>query len=104
MPYPDLGYVLYAAYEGKGYATEAGIKAVEWWRDVIGVKEIWCGTMPDNARALKCAERIGFVRGGTIDVIPGNPPDESKRFKGAVALVLPGMEWKEGLAIYPTIA
>ncbi len=59
--------------------------------------------MPDNARSQKCAERIGFVRAGTLDVVFGNPPHESQRIKGALAFVLPGMEWKEGMTIYPTI-
>ena len=101
--FPDLGYGIRDAYQGRGYASEAGIKTVQWWRDVIGVKHIWCETLPDNAKSQRCAERIGFVRAGTLDVVFGNPPDENQRVVGAVAFVLPGMAWKEGLTIYPTI-
>lgn len=102
MPYPDLGYGILGPYERQGFATEAGRKALQFWRDVIGVKELWCGTLPGNERSQRCAERIGFVRAGNFDVVFGQPPDE-ERVSGAVGFVLPGMKWTDGLTIYPTI-
>lgn len=105
MPFPDLGYGVRGPFEGKGYASEAGKRAMEWWRDVIGVKEMWVGTLPDNVRSQRCAERIGFVRAGTMDVVFGDPPDEAGRIKNACGFMLPGMEgrWPEGKTLYPTI-
>ncbi|KAF2485996.1 acyl-CoA N-acyltransferase [Neohortaea acidophila] len=103
MPWPDLGWALHAAYEGNLYATEAARAALAWWRDVIGIKEVWAGTLPNNAKSQRCAERVGFVRAGTMDIVFGDPPDESQRIKDAAAFVLPGMQWRSGLTVYPTV-
>ncbi|KAF2482562.1 acyl-CoA N-acyltransferase [Neohortaea acidophila] len=105
MPYPDMAYAMNTAYEGHGYASEAGRAALAWWRDVIGVEKIWCGTLPANVRSQRCAERIGFVRAGGVDIVLGNPPDEATRVRDCVAFVLPGMEgeWVEGRTIYPSV-
>ena len=101
MPYPDIGYMLFLPYNGKGYASEAGKTVLQWWRDVIGVKEIFCGALEDNFQSQRLAERIGFVRAGTFNVVFGHPPDE--KMATALAFVLPGMEWEEGRTIRPTI-
>ena len=101
MPYPDINYALFAAYEGFGYASEAGRAVLHFWRDVVGVKEIFCGALADNARSQRTAERIGFVKAGTFDISFGHPPNE--KHATGVAFVLPGMEWKEGQTIRPTI-
>lgn len=43
MPYPDLGYGILGPYEKQGHATEAGRRVLNFWRETIGVKEVWCG-------------------------------------------------------------
>lgn len=43
MPYPDLGYGILGPYEKQGYATEAGRRVLQFWRETIGVKQVWCG-------------------------------------------------------------
>ena len=104
MPYPDIGYAVLPAYEKNGYATEAGKAVIRFWQDVIGVKEMFLGTAPYNVKSQKTAERLGFVRAGTFDVLIGLPPNE-KRETGGLAYVLPGMQWIDGktmkLAIGP---
>lgn len=102
MPYPDFGFALLAPYEGCGYATEAGQAVLRFWRDTVGVKEIFVGTAPDNVRSQKLAERLGFVRAGTFDVVFGYPPNERKE-TGGLAFVLPGMEWIEGKTMMLTV-
>ena len=102
MPYPDLGWSIFGPHQGRGYATEAGKEALKFWRDVIGVQEICAMTMDGNVRSEMLAERIGFVRAGTVEIIYGLPPSE-ERFVGR-GFVLPcGMEWKEGLWIRPQV-
>ena len=59
------------------------------------------GTLPGNEKSQRLAERIGFVKAGTINVVFGLPPDE-ELISGAVGFVLPGMEWTDGRTIYPT--
>ena len=101
MPFPDLGWALFDPYEGQGYATEAGKEALHFWRDLVGVEKICAITDEDNARSQRCAERVGFVKAGTVDVLFGRPPNESQS-KGR-GFVLPGMEWKDGMTIRPTV-
>ena len=69
MPYPDLGWILLEPYQGYGYATEAAGEALRFWRDVVGVKEICAMTPEDNLKSQRCAERVGFVRAGSVDVV-----------------------------------
>lgn len=100
MPYPDMGYITVAAHAGKGYAAEAGKQLLHYWRDLVGVKEIFIACASDNRPSQRCAERIGFVHAGGITVELGRPP-EGKVEEDAVALVLPGMSWKDGVVISP---
>lgn len=101
IPYPDLGWALFGPYQGLGYATEAGRAALGFWRDVVGVKQICAMTIADNIKSQRCAERIGFVMSGTLDIAFGEPPNES-RLKGR-ALVLPGMKWEDDIVLRPEI-
>lgn len=101
IPFPDLGYMLRAEFQGHGYATEAGREVVRYWRDVVGVREIWCGTLDENKRSQRCAERIGFVRAGTFNILFGRPPNELHRT--GTAFVLPGMRWSEDMTVRATI-
>jgi RimJ/RimL family protein N-acetyltransferase len=99
--WPDLGYALFEQYTGKGYASAAGKAVVEWWRNEVGVKDIWLGAADDNLASQRCARRIGFAEGGELRI----------RFEGGEegvrkgrAFVLPGMKWPEyGLEIYVTL-
>lgn len=102
MPSPDFGYAVLAPYQRCGYATEAGKATLKYWRDTIGVKEIFIGTAPDNVKSQKLAERLGFVRGGTFDVVFGHPPNERKD-TGGLAFILPGMQWIEGKTMKLTV-
>lgn len=95
MQYPDLGFGVMAAYEGHGYAFEAAQAVLDWWRETIGIRDIFCGTAPDNVRSQKLIERLGFVRAGTFNVLLGHPPNERIE-TGGLAYVLPGMTWEEG--------
>lgn len=66
MPYPDMGYAVVASHAGHGYASEAGKEVLYYWRDLVGVKEIFVGCPEGNRKSQRCAERIGFVRGGPM--------------------------------------
>lgn len=102
MPYPDLGFALFPQYAGMGYASEAGKAVIRFWQEEIGVKEIFIATAPYNVKAQKLAERLGFVRAGSFDVVFGHPPNEQRESDG-VALVLPGMKWEEGKTMMLTV-
>jgi hypothetical protein len=87
-------------YQGQGYATEAARAVLEFWRDVIGVREICAMTLDRNEKSRRLAERIGFVKAGPVDVYFGERGSEEKVM--GRGFVLPGMEWQEGLWIRPT--
>ncbi|CAK3973113.1 GNAT family N-acetyltransferase [Lecanosticta acicola] len=95
MPYPDLGYALFQDYWGSGYAAEAGREATRFWKEEIGVGEMFIGTLPHNGRSQRTAERIGFVRGGGFGICFGDETTGAVERVDGVAYVLPGMEWEE---------
>ncbi|KAF2160865.1 hypothetical protein M409DRAFT_28745 [Zasmidium cellare ATCC 36951] len=95
MPYPDLGFALFKPFQGQGYASEAGRRALSFWTDDVGVKEIFCGALEGNERSLATAKRIGFVEVGGFDVEFGEVGSGEVVRKRAVAVVLPGMRWRE---------
>ena len=103
VPWPDFGYALFEQYNGKGYASEAGVKVLEWWKEEAGVKDIWAGTFDNNVASQKCARRCGLVDAGEVRIIFGNGEQEVRKARG---FVLPGMEgqWpKGGLEIRSTV-
>lgn len=95
MPHPDMGYVVTQAHGGHGYAAEGGKQVLSYWRDLVGVKEIFIGSPVDNIPSQRCAERIGLVRGGTLFVEGGKSPNVE--LEASIAYVLPGMQWQDGL-------
>ena len=99
MPMPDMGYITVEAHAGRGYAAEAGREVLRYWRDIVGVREIFIGCPVENVKSQRCAERIGLVRGGMMMCEMGSPPD--LEMVETVAYVLPGMRWKEGLVARP---
>lgn len=98
MPYPDMGYTVTAAHAGHGYAAEGGKAVLSYWRDQVGVQELYIGCGEENLASQRCAERIGLVRAGTLLCEMG----PATGVMGAVAYVLPGMQWKEGWVITPS--
>lgn len=101
MPSPDMGYVVTAAHGGHGYASEAGQALLHYWRDLVGVRDIYVACPVDNKPSRRCAERMGFVYGGTMVCEEGRPPDS--KYTEAIAYVLPGSGWKDGQVIRPAL-
>lgn len=95
MPMPDMGYITVDAHAGHGYAAEAGRQMLHYWRDFVGVREIFAGCLVENVKSQRCAEKIGFVKGGKVMC------EMADGMKEAVAYVLPGMSWKEGQVARP---
>jgi RimJ/RimL family protein N-acetyltransferase len=91
IDFPDLGWATHEPCIGLGYATEAARAALRFWREDVGVEEIWAGAFPTNRWSLRGAEKISFVDGGTFKVrFPGG------REENIVGLAWPGMERFEG--------
>ncbi|MCV2888111.1 GNAT family N-acetyltransferase [Ruegeria aquimaris] len=58
-PEPELGWVMYAGTEGKGYAREAAEEARRYAYAVLGFETLSSNIFPGNARSVALAERMG---------------------------------------------
>ncbi|SFE49477.1 GNAT family N-acetyltransferase [Roseivivax sediminis] len=60
-PEPELGYGIFEAWEGRGYAYEAAFAARHAAAEHFGITAPISFIRPDNARSLRLAERLGAV-------------------------------------------
>ncbi|MBA84819.1 MAG: GNAT family N-acetyltransferase [Rhodobacteraceae bacterium] len=60
-PEPELGWVVFADFEGKGIAHEAALRAREWAYapDGLGMTTLTSNIVPGNVRSIALAERLG---------------------------------------------
>ncbi len=58
-PEPELGWVMFDGFEGKGFAFEAALRAREWAYDVLGFTTLTSNIVPGNTRSVTLAERLG---------------------------------------------
>jgi RimJ/RimL family protein N-acetyltransferase len=80
LPAPDIGYFVHEEHTRKGYATEACLAALMWWRDEMGIKDIWIGTFDNNLASQRVAKKMGFIDGGIITFILGDQRREGRAF------------------------
>lgn len=73
FPERELGWQLYAEYEGAGYATEAARALRDWAFREKGLTTLVSYTDPQNARSIAVAKRLG----GVLDhAAPRQDPDD----------------------------
>lgn len=65
LPEPELTWVLYVGYEGKGLAAEAAIAARDWAYDTLGRTTLTSLIDAENTRSIRLAERLGARPDGT---------------------------------------
>jgi len=56
----ELGYALFPACWGAGYATEAAVGALAYGRDVVGLLEVVAFALTSNRASLAVMQRLGF--------------------------------------------
>jgi ribosomal-protein-alanine N-acetyltransferase len=66
-PEPEIGWSVFAHAEGQGVAYEAAQATRAYAYDVLGWKTIISCIMPDNARSIALARRMGARRDGTLE-------------------------------------
>ncbi|UJO13193.1 uncharacterized protein CLAFUR5_02397 [Fulvia fulva] len=91
MACPDIGYILLPQHCGHGYATEAARAVLQFWREEVGVREVFAAIAEGDAKSVKIAESLGMVRGGGLWLASGHDDTKTR----AMAYVLPGMKWRE---------
>jgi RimJ/RimL family protein N-acetyltransferase len=67
-PEAELAYSLDQPYWGRGIATEAVRAARDWAFARFGFARLASFIMPDNARSIRVAEKLGAVRDGTTTI------------------------------------
>ncbi len=60
----NLGYCLHTSWHGKGYASEAAGRMIEYAKDELGLKKLVTGTAEENLPSVKLLNRLGFTRVG----------------------------------------
>jgi RimJ/RimL family protein N-acetyltransferase len=57
----DLGFALFPAYWGKGYAAEAAAAVMDHAHRAFGLKRIVAITVQDNVRSIRLLEKLGLA-------------------------------------------
>lgn len=60
----EIGYIFNPAYGGKGYATEASRRILQYGFEELGAHRIEAGCSPDNPPSWRLLERLGMRREG----------------------------------------
>ena len=58
-PEPEIGWVVYEGFEGRGIAYEGAIRVREWAYTDLGFSTLTSNIVPGNARSVALAERMG---------------------------------------------
>ena len=62
----ELGWTVFPAYRGNGYATETARALMDWATAEHGIRRFVWSTTPDNGPSLRVHEKLGFLRTGAI--------------------------------------
>lgn len=81
----DLGYALFPAFEGKGYATEAGAAVLNHGIQVLGLRSFIALVTPGNDRSIRVLQRLGFAAAGHVELEPGDRVARYRREGGLPA-------------------
>ena len=58
-PEPEVGWVVFDGYEGKGIAREGAERARRWAYEDLGFSTLTSNIVPGNTRSIALAERMG---------------------------------------------
>jgi ribosomal-protein-alanine N-acetyltransferase len=65
IPVTELAWTTDPAFQGRGFATEAALAAIELGR-AVGLREVVAMALPDNTASCRVAEKIGMQADGEI--------------------------------------
>lgn len=70
----ELGYWIGKAYWGKGYATEAAKRVIDFGFKELNLNRIWAPIMSKNKASSKVLKKVGLIYEGTLkqDVLRWN--------------------------------
>lgn len=73
FPEKELGWLIYAGHEGRGYASEAAAALRDWAFGQLGLETLVSYVDPRNQRSIAVAERLGAHLDASAD--RANPGD-----------------------------
>lgn len=59
---PEVGWALIPSAHGRGYATEAVTRILQWSETVLGAERTVCLIDPGNEASFRVAQKVGFVQ------------------------------------------
>ena len=65
----ELGWLVARAHWGQGYASEGAKAAYGYAMDTLKRERVISLIRPGNERSVRVAEKLGFVRDGTVDML-----------------------------------
>jgi [ribosomal protein S5]-alanine N-acetyltransferase len=68
---PDMGFAFVPAFEGRGFAYEAAVAALQYARTRIDLSTLLAIATPDNLRSHRLLARLGFRSTG-VTTLPGD--------------------------------
>ena len=80
FPESELGWLLFAGFQGQGYATEAGAALRDHALDRLPTLVSYVG--PDNAASAAVARRLGGMSDPAAPRQPGDDEDQVFRYAG----------------------
>ena len=60
----EIGYTVFPAFRGRGYATEAAAALLDWARSEHEIRHFIASVAPANAPSLAIVRKLGFVQTG----------------------------------------
>lgn len=73
LEHVDIGYALFPAYWGQGYAAEATGATRDYARDTLRLPRLLAICSPDNARSIALLQKLGLTYEDTREFTPGVP-------------------------------
>ncbi|MEO1661356.1 MAG: GNAT family N-acetyltransferase [Pseudomonadota bacterium] len=80
LPDPELGWILWAGFEGHGYAFEAAFNARAFAFEILEWPRLISGIHQDNSASIKLAERLGAAYAPDLR-LPAEPETRFYRHK-----------------------
>jgi len=62
----ELGWTVFTADRGRGYATEAATALMDWATSSYGIRRFISATTPQNTASLRVHEKLGFALTGQV--------------------------------------
>jgi RimJ/RimL family protein N-acetyltransferase len=65
----ELGWLIARPHWSQGYATEGALAALGYARSTLGRERVISLIRPANAASIRVAEKLGFRRDGTVELL-----------------------------------